>query len=332
MLGAKLRLSLIVFSCTLTQSVLRDAPFALAEDFDLYYLGGQSNMEGFGSIGELSEEQAKAVPNVFIFHTQPLPDQQEFNPRSQWQPLKPGHGTGFRVDGSQPQLSNRFGVELSLGRHLSKLRPERKIALVKYARNGSSIDAQARGHWGCWEPDFDSGDGDYSDQNQYDYFLATLRSAMQVSDIDGDGETDRLIPRGIVCMQGESDGAHTREIAERYEANLKRMTDLFRAALRSDDLPIVVGRISYSDPKPEKRIWKHGEIIREAQAAFCRKDPAARLVTTTDSYSYSDPAHYDSAGYLDLGTQFAEALVELQSSQNDNGDRTPTQAGKQSQP
>jgi len=35
-------------------------------------------------------------------------------------------------------------------------------------------------------------------------------------------------------------------------------------------------------------------------------------VASTDAYGYSDPWHYDSAGYLDLGTQFAIAVYELQ--------------------
>jgi iduronate 2-sulfatase len=39
-------------------------------------------------------------------------------------------------------------------------------------------------------------------------------------------------------------------------------------------------------------------------------DENAALVTSTDNYGYSDPWHYNSAGYLDLGRQFADALVE----------------------
>jgi len=47
------------------------------------------------------------------------------------------------------------------------------------------------------------------------------------------------------------------------------------------------------------------------QAAFVEKDPSARLVTSTDSYGYSDPWHYDSAGYIDLGQRFAEAMLQM---------------------
>ena len=49
-----------------------------------------------------------------------------------------------------------------------------------------------------------------------------------------------------------------------------------------------------------------------SQAAFVRDDACAALVTTTDGYDYSDKWHYDTAGYIDLGRQFAEALAGLE--------------------
>jgi len=52
--------------------------------------------------------------------------------------------------------------------------------------------------------------------------------------------------------------------------------------------------------------------VRAAQAAFVSKDPAATLVETTDTYKYSDPWHYDTAGYLDLGRAFADAMAGLE--------------------
>jgi hypothetical protein len=149
--------------------------------------------------------------------------------------------------------------------------------------------------------------------NQYDHFLATLRYALRVDDIDGDGENDTLIPAGIVWMQGESDANYTLEIAKRYEDNLKRIMDLIRAALRVDDLPVVIGRISDSGKgEDDGKVWDHGETVRAAQVAFVKKDGHAELVTATDNYKYSDPWHYDSAGYIDLGRQFAEALVRIE--------------------
>lgn len=282
-----------------------------ADEFDLYYLGGQSNMEGFGHNRELSAEDRQAVEGAWIYQATAMPDQQPATGLGRWSVVQPGHGTGFASDGKSNQLSERFGVELSFARALRERRPNRKVAIIKYARNGSSIDARAATHFGCWEPDFAAASGDYRDINQYDHFLATLRNALSVADIDGDGTQDRLVPAGILWMQGESDAAHGEEIAANYERNLKRLMDLMRAALRSDDLPVAIGRISDSKRATDDATWKHGFVVRQSQANFVRQDRAARLVTATDGYKYSDPWHYDSNGYLDFGRRFAEALWSI---------------------
>ncbi|MBN2365487.1 MAG: hypothetical protein EH225_05795, partial [Calditrichaeota bacterium] len=247
-------------------------------------------------------------PGVFIFHGNTSPDTTEIDGKGIWAELMPGHGYGFTSDGQSNYLSERFGVELTFGRRLKQLMPGENIALIKYARSGSSIDVEAAGKFGCWDPDFSTGNG----INQYDHFLATVRNAFAVEDIDGDGEKDRLIPAGIIWMQGESDGAFTKEIAVRYEANLKELMNMIRAALRMDDIPVVIGQISDSgqDDK-DGMVWNFGHIIRTAQASFAEKDECASLVISTSGYQYSDRWHYDSAGYLDLGNKFAEAVWKL---------------------
>jgi hypothetical protein len=283
-----------------------------AADYDLYYLGGQSNMDGFGKTSELPADLQQPLEGVMIFHGHPAPDQDRAGGEGLWTPLRPGHGFGFASDGKTNSYSDRFGVELSFARLLREENPERKIAIIKYSRGGTSIDQSAARDFGCWEPDFHA-DGPDGEINQYDHFLATIQHARSVKDIDGDGEDDRLVPRGILWMQGESDASITPEVAQRYEANLKRLMDLLRAALWDDGVPVAVGRISDSGQDPnDKKIWDHGDIVRQAQAGFVQKDGRAVLVTSTDEYGYSDPYHYDSAGYLDLGKQFAEALREYE--------------------
>ena len=295
-----------LLSLSLPSSVCR------ATEFDLYFLGGQSNMEGFGDVADLPESPHAIVPNVYIFHSTPSADQSPATGNGMWTPLRAGHGTGFRYVEGANVYSDRFGVEMTLARSLADQNPDRKIAFIKYARNGTSIAVDAASRFGCWDPDFRAADGDLRDVNQYDHFLATIRTALDDCDLDDDGATDRLIPRGIVWMQGESDAAATVEIAEAYQGNLKRLMDLIRAALHTDDLPVVIGRISDSGNHPSGKVWKYGDVVRAAQAAFVAEDPAAALVTTTDQYDYSDQWHYDSKGYLDLGKQFADALIKLQ--------------------
>ncbi len=277
----------------------------------LYYLGGQSNMDGYGKTEELPADLLAPQDDVWIFHGNPAPDGDLRGGLGLWSRLQPGHGRGFASDGRVNRYSDAFGVELSLARRLRQLYPGEKIALIKYSRGGTSIDPAAAGNFGCWDPDFEGGQGAGRGINQWDHFLTTVRTALAVRDLDGDGTEDLLIPAGIVWMQGESDAAWGAEIAGRYQSHLRRLMDLMRAAFRVDDLPVVVGLISDSGQDGDGKVWDHGFIVRAAQQAYAAGDPRAVLVTSTDGYFYSDKWHYDSFGYLDLGERFAEALKLL---------------------
>lgn len=295
---------LLAFAC----AALLALP-SLATDYDLYVLAGQSNMDGYGLTNELDPADRGEVPGVFIFHGNPQPDNKpDTAGLGLWAPLRPGHGRGFSSDGKTNKYSDAFGPELYFAKSMRQIEPDRPIALIKYSRGGTSIHQDAARHFGCWEPDFNKGRG----INQYDHFLKTLRLATAVRDIDGDGTDDRLIPAGILWMQGESDANINAEIANAYRANLKRLMDLMRAAMRTDDLPVAVGRISDSGrDKNDGKVWDFGETVRKAQEGFVQADPAAALITTTDAYGYSDKWHYDTAGFIDLGERFAGKMWAL---------------------
>lgn len=272
--------------------------------YHLYFLGGQSNMVGYGFTRELSPEQAEPAADAWIYATTPTGDEASIDPASAWAPVTPGFGVGYAAPESAPALGERFGPELSFARTLRELQPDTPIAIIKYARGGTSIDLRARGGAGSWDPS-------YEGLNQFDHAVATIRAAMEPRDLDGDGELDRLVPAGIGWMQGESDG--TREdAAAAYEANLARLARALREELGDADLPFVVVRISDSQVQAGTgRVWAFGDAVRGAQEAFARSDPNAALVTSTDGYGYSDPYHYDTAGYLDMGARIAKAMHEL---------------------
>ena len=178
----------------------------------VFYLGGQSNMDGYGYNKDLPNELQKKNDEVWIFHGNPVGDDLPYGGLGLWEPLMPGHGVGFSSDGKSNQLSDRFGVELTLALGLQELCEGERIALVKYSRGGSSIDSLAAGSFGCWDPDFNGSTG----MNQYDFFLKTVKQARSTHDINGDGRKDILVPAGIVWMQGESDAGYTEEIAKGY--------------------------------------------------------------------------------------------------------------------
>lgn len=273
--------------------------------FKVFYLGGQSNMDGYGHVRDLPSDLQESMTDVFIFHGNVGDDGARIDGRGLWAPLRPGHGVGFESDGQTNEYSDRFGIELSFAQRLKELLPTDKIALVKYSKGGTSIDTAASSS-GTWDPNFDAGNG----VNQYDHFLATLRNAWAGGDIDGDGLNDTLIPAGIVWMQGESD-AQSQAVAIRYERHLTQLMELMRAAMRVDDLPVVIGRISDSGQDADGLVWDYGAEVRRAQEEFSRNDEKAVLVTATDEYGYSDRWHYDSSGYVDLGEKFAEAYIRI---------------------
>ena len=290
------------------------APAAEATTYDLYYLGGQSNMDGYGYLEDLPPELRGPVKGVMVFHGNTSPDGAVVDGRGLWAELRPGHGVGYTTDGRTATYSDRFGVE----RQLRSQAPR--------ARSGG----KHRDHQVLAGRQLDQCDGGRSLRllgpglpgrhvtgiNQYDHFLATVRHAMSIGDINGDGEADTLVPKGIIWMQGESDAASRQE--DRTSVRRATSSDSWTwcaPPCGTDDLPVVIGRISDSgrdEKEKDGKVWNHGEIVREAQQSFVSNDPRAALVASTDAYGYSDPWHYDSAGYLDLGTEFAVAVHGLQ--------------------
>jgi len=277
------------------------------EKVRLYYLGGQSNMDGYGYNNDLPESLNQEFESVWIFHGNIANDDDKNGGLGIWEKLKPGHGTGFFSDGKSNILSDRFGVELSFAKKLQELYPNEKIAIIKYSKGGTSIDSLAAENFGSWEPDYKGMTG----MNQYDHFLATIRNAMAIKDIDNNGKDDLLIPSGIIWMQGESDASHGEDVANRYFSNLKRLMDLIRAALRTDDLPVVIGKISDSGNDDDGKVWEYGDLVQYAQEKYTKSDGNAAIVRSTKYYNYSDPSHYDSKGYIDLGQKFADAVYKL---------------------
>jgi hypothetical protein len=273
--------------------------------YKVYYLGGQSNMDGYGFIKDLPAEINMPAPGLLIFHGNTSADEAEADGKGIWATLQPGHGTGFTSDGKENKYSDRFGVELTFGIRMKQLNPDENIAILKYSRGGTSLDTAAQ-NFGTWEENFLKGNG----INQYDHFMAAVKYAMQKSDIDGDGRSDKIEPAGIIWMQGESDGT-VEKSALKYEENLKHFISLVRKAFNNENMPVVLGRISDSHNSKDGNVWVYGDVIRKAQADFVEKDGNAALVISTDNYGYSDPWHYNSAGYIDLGNKFAEALYNL---------------------
>ena len=302
-----MKLSFIFFQLVIITILFSACEKAGEEEVLLFYLGGQSNMDGYGYTKDLPDDLNTKFQNVYIFHGNPAIDNGPNGGQGIWKPLEPGHGVGFTSDGKSNTLSDRFGIELSFAKRLGELYPGQKIALIKYSVGGTSIDSMAS-YAGCWEPDF-------SGVNQYDNFLTTLKNAFDIEDIDGNDKKDKLIPMGIIWMQGESD-AVIELAAQNYQYQLKRLMQLQRAAFLKNDLAVVVGKITDSGKNDTGKVWEYLEIVQEAQETFAKQDRNAAIVSSTETYNYSDPWHYDSKGFVDLGKQFADAVYQLNTNSN----------------
>lgn len=275
--------------------------------YKVYYLGGQSNMDGYGFNSELPKGAMAKKQRAMIFTGQVALDNKRHGGAGVWQRLQPGFGTGFQSDGETNTLSDRFGPELLFGQTMTAASGETGIAIIKYALGGSGL-ADGVGY-GNWYPDFNDGEG----INQYDHALKTLRNAFAERDIDGDGKVDRLVPAGIVWMQGEADAFQSQDVADAYRGNLERMMNLLRAAMRVDDLPVVIGRITDSGMSEDGSMMDYIDTVQAAQRDYVESDTCAAYVTVTDGMAYLDDGwHYDSDGYVRMGTAFAEAMIALE--------------------
>ena len=130
------------------------------------------------------------------------------------------------------------------------------------------------------------------------------------------GKLDKLIPSGIIWMQGESDAQYSQKSADAYLGNLTRLMDLMRAALRKDELPVVIGKINDSHMSPNGAPTPpYIEAVHFAQATFTGNDPCAVYVEEIESYKFSSDAwHYDSEGFIKMGEAFALAYLNLEDS------------------
>ncbi|NNU15321.1 hypothetical protein HK107_03145 [Parvularcula sp. ZS-1/3] len=278
------------------------------DTYKVYYLGGQSNMDGFGFNEDLPPELVDGVPEVLIYHGDPDTDGTEVGGEGFWRALTPGHGIGYRSTADEVTLSARFGPELSFAGALKAGAPDSKIAIIKYSRGGTGLMDGVSGY-GSWDPDGYQGGG----PNQLDYALTTIGDALAVADIDGDGRVDRLEPAGIVWMQGEADAYDSAEASSQYAENLAELMGIIRGALGSSDIPIVLGQIKDSGDTPETRVMAFSPEVQAQQRAFAERDPCASVVTVTEGFSFlPDGWHYQSEDYLTLGRAFADRVLALE--------------------
>jgi hypothetical protein len=307
MFNSSFAMILLLASLSACQNSAQEQQAPAMKTVYVYILAGQSNMDGLGLVAELPDEYKKPIEGVFIYNPNRKNDQEAIEDDGFWSSLMPGHGSGYGFDSSGSKYSDKFGVELSFVKTLKELHPDEAIAIFKYAKGGASIHPDAAGSYGSWTPDFELGNG----INQWDHFEHHYKRAMNLTDIDGDGTPEILKPAGILWLQGESDAVFTEAIARQYEDNIRNLITRMRALSNDASLPVVIARISESMQGPNGVLLTYGDIVRDAQASFAQKDSNVSFIDAPAGHGWSDPWHYDSKTYLDLGVLFAQGISEL---------------------
>lgn len=166
---------------------------ASAAHYNVFLLGGQSNMDGRGA--------ASSLPTSPVNLQQPQSDVAFYylqtGPLTTLRPLTSG---------------SRFGPEITFGRAMANAFPARNFALIKYSRGGTSLAAD-------WRPGTGS---DYSAfKTTVANGLAALTSAGHTWQIDG-----------MLWIQGESDtGANATAYATNLTSFIADMRSSYGASM-----------------------------------------------------------------------------------------------------
>lgn len=271
---------------------------------DVFFLAGQSNMQGSGRIDEIEEEWHKPLPGVYFWNGEAF---------ETLDPLK--SKLGSRV--------GQFGPELGFAIHMRELGWEQDLYLVKFHRSGQPLHfSLSNNKWLGPDPGPDratfypgEADGDANVGKHYLAWRQTCRQALTA--LKESGKTPKL--RGMLWMQGEAD-AKFEQSANDYAASLKQLrarllddlSEQLGKGMTAPDMPFVFGQVLPHSP-PAARFTHRDEIRAQMAALDWRsgKPEAApgMVMVSTDVFALKkDTVHYSSGGQQSLGYAFAKAM------------------------
>ena len=293
-----------------------------AEHYDVYLMGGQSNMQGHGywdnahalwtpgsgdvgivelGLMQYADPQANAK---FWMRRGANPNPIGGRPVA-WNYRTDGfiaNRAGYDLFGyntaNPSQLGtilekHPFGAEITFGLRMSELRPANKIAIVKYTEGGTSLAVDWNYVAGrTYDPATMSADAGHS----YYGFVDAVGDAL--AELSAGGDTYTV--QGMLWHQGESDSADS---TATYANKLTNFFGALRDDLDLPQLPIAIGeliqpRTSYNN-------------VRAAQLQVANADPLAVFVSSLGLTGDSSGNHFDTVSQLAFGTRYADQLVTI---------------------
>jgi hypothetical protein len=273
----------------------------------VFILSGQSNMYGFGKVGEIGSADGilAEYKNIRYYHSL----QADPNPIKIYTSLKKGTYQSITVltPSKVPKYDvPAFGPELGIAKVLTNKYPNEKIVLIKIAWGGTNLANN-------WIKD---------EGGTYTWFKARLNEAL-ADIISTYGSTGYAIS-GIFWMQGESDA--TEELAPHYSNNLLYFTEtMLRPFLDPYAKNLVNGKIPFIYGDIHTGWLPKGLMILQEQYRAQFKIPCVRCMAESRSASKWDEtpvdvdeqtagfawAHYNTKGMLKVGVGFGNALIAL---------------------
>ncbi|WP_283434167.1 sulfatase-like hydrolase/transferase [Neorhodopirellula lusitana] len=251
---------------------------AFADHYDVYLLAGQSNMDGRGTVSDLTDQQRKPNDDAIIYYRN-LPTTSDG-----WQPLAPGFSIPPKYKEGLP--SPTFGPEIGFAAKMLKASPDTKLALIKGSKGGTNLRAD-------WKPG--NQDDIESQGPRYRDFIETIRLA--TDDLTKRGDTFTI--RCLLWHQGESD---SKTNSKKHQERLEELITRLREDVKVADLPAVVGEV-YDNGKRDK--------VRAAIQAVGTNGDHTGFVSAEGLTTWDAGTHFDAASQLELGKRFADAVTKV---------------------
>lgn len=255
------------------------AAMATAQEYDVFVLCGQSNMDGRGAVKDLPKDLAGPQEKIKLFFENP-----PFTSGG-WVALAPGYSAPPGYKGELP--SKAFGPEIGFGSHIAKAMPDRAIAILKVTKGGTSLAKD-------WTP---GKKGEAKGQGpMFQSLVKALKESLPALTKNGDS----FKIKGMAWHQGEADAASTTEV---YKTQLTEFIARVREELNEPNVPFVVGEVFDNGKR---------DTVRAAQLEVSRTVPNVGFASAKGLETYDKGTHFDAASQLQLGERLAtEMLAQL---------------------
>lgn len=252
-----------------------------AEHHEVFLVAGQSNCDGRGQASELTgplAKWAKPQEDVLIAYScsklrGPALESGGFKP------LRPGWSVAPGKNRPTELPSGTFGPDVSFGRGLADRLPGKRVALIKFAEGGTSLQKD-------WNPEVKD--------RLYDAFRAF--TAKSLKDLKDRGHTYAV--RGMIWHQGESDAGLS---TEEYQKLLAAFIARCRTDWAVPELPFGIGAVYDNGQR---------DTIRAAQKATATAIKGAFFVSAEGLKTSDKGTHFDAASQIELGQRFAAGMAQ----------------------